>query len=128
MKRRTPLKRSTKPSRRWVKPKAQASAKNGAEPDYAFRGWIARWPCLVDPHHGWSLNCWYPESGTDPAHIVKWRQCGIDHGNIVPLCRRHHMEQETIGNEEFQRRHGVELKAKAMEYEARYQAERAEAR
>ena len=54
------------------------------QPEYT--AWIKTLPCAV------SLDCWGP---IDPAHVNKTRAQGApDLGEVVPLCRKHHREQE----------------------------------
>lgn len=38
---------------------------------------------------------------SDPAHVVSRGAGGKDRGNVVPLCRKHHMRQHAVGWRRF---------------------------
>lgn len=65
--------------------------------------WIKTLPCIVE-------GC--QSTGSDPAHV---RMSGTDGGTslkpsdtwLVPMCRRHHLEQHAVGHYKFEQRHHV---------------------
>lgn len=77
--------------------------------------WVRTLPCLV----GYP-NCRLWQS--DPAHVVARGMggCGGDKSQLVPLCRPHHVEQETSGVLEFNRRYHLDLAAEAARLEAEW--------
>ena len=66
-----------------------------------FKQFVKDTPCLVC---GWIVS--------DPAHIKTRGSGGKWRNNIVPLCRRHHGEQEGH-TKEFEKKYNVDLKAAA---------------
>ena len=59
--------------------------------DRPYTEWIKTLPCVLfgTPfgHEGWET--------IDPAHVFETRACGAyDRGEVVPLCRKHHRQQE----------------------------------
>ena len=52
---------------------------------------------------------------SDPAHVRSRGAGGLDHANVVPLCRKCHIEQGGAGIKTFQARHGIDMKAIAEE-------------
>ena len=48
------------------------------------------------------------------AHHVPTRGAGGKDGDTVPLCRAHHQEWHSIGEAEFDKRHGLNLRAVAQ--------------
>ena len=56
--------------------------------DRKYTDWIKTLPCVLFALH----ECWGP---IDPAHVFKTRATGAyDRGEVVPLCRKAHREQE----------------------------------
>lgn len=51
---------------------------------------------------------------SDPHHVVTRERGGLDE-HTVPLCRAHHEEWHDAGGRAFDRRHGVDLLALALE-------------
>lgn len=49
---------------------------------------------------------------SDNAHVVS-RGSGGTFKDIVPLCRKHHLEQGNMGIDSFQRKYGIDLVAVA---------------
>ncbi len=84
--------------------------------DKAYTEWIKTLPCVLFALH----ECWGP---IDPAHVFKTRACGArDKGEVVPLCRKAHDEQEgrTVA---FVIEWGVNLRRIAKELERLYEEE-----
>ena len=70
----------------------------------AFLEWIRCYPCVVCVVAGQLRS---PTS--DPHHLRHRGAGGDDVANVVPLCRHHHREIETIGHTTFERRYGLDL-------------------
>ena len=84
--------------------------------DKAYTDWIKTLPCLLFALH----ECWSP---IDPAHVFKTRACGAyDRGEVVPLCRKAHREQEgrTVA---FMMETGVNVRRIAKELQRWYEEE-----
>lgn len=115
LKRKAPLKRSTKPikrkpvARRSGKPKRFASLRS---PEYC--AWIRSLSCVL---------LWRTDPGrdgccgrTEAAHVKSRGAGGADVGNVVPLCVRHHREQHAIGIKSFERKYTLSLAEQALGY------------
>jgi 5-methylcytosine-specific restriction endonuclease McrA len=57
------------------------------------------------------LVCGY--SPADAAHVKSRGAGGGWYQNLVPLCRKHHTEQHTIGIKTFEKKYDLNLKATA---------------
>lgn len=64
--------------------------------------------------------CVCHKPGPSDPHHVRSRGAGGTSKDLVPFCRRHHMEYHATGRETFARRHGIDLEAKAARYEEWY--------
>lgn len=76
--------------------------------DYDYQSWIRQKPCII--------------CGTTPvdgAHVKTKGSGGDDVGNMVPLCRTHHMEQEGR-TREFEKRHQISLSLLARGFANKY--------
>ena len=78
--------------RSWIKRKTRLRNRGGSmfpkRRDKAYTDWIKTLPCLLFALH----DCWIP---IDPAHVFGTRATGAyDRGEVVPLCRKAHREQE----------------------------------
>lgn len=83
--------------------------------DRAYTDWIKTLPCFVARAECWSI--------VDPAHVFKTRGGGeYDRGKVVPLCRRHHGEQEGR-TDAFNAKYGVDLRAEARRLQRVYEGE-----
>lgn len=56
---------------------------------------------------------------TEPAHIKTQGSGGYDRDNVVPLCPKHHDEQEGC-TREFEAKYNVNLRALAVGYSQQY--------
>lgn len=82
-----------------------------------YRDWIKGHDCAVRTHGVRQSDC-----GTRPnrykieaAHVETKNSGGYDRGNLLPLCPKHHDEQEGhIG--EFQDKYGMDLPELAHEF------------
>lgn len=100
--------------------KARLRTKGGSrfperrDPEYT--AWIITLPCLLaGGMYGWKCCL-----KVDPAHVFKTRGAGAyDHGEVVPLCRIHHVEQEGR-TEAFNAKYGVDLRAEARRLQRVY--------
>ena len=84
--------------------------------DKAYTDWIKTLPCLLFGKH----VCWSP---IDPAHVFGTRAVGAyDRGEVVPLCRKAHQEQEgrTV---EFMVETGINVRRIAKELLVWYEEE-----
>lgn len=78
------------------------------------RAWITNWPCC--------LTTCYQTTRSEAAHTEgggMGRKAGSE--TLVPLCQLHHRESHR-GIKTFQAKYGIDLKALAAGYEARWQA------
>lgn len=86
----------------------------GKVEDRAYRDWIRMLPCLVfEKVPGASCSFWsVSRPGVEVAHVRTRGAGGADRGNLVPLCPKHHDEQEgdTAG---FERTYGLRLAVEA---------------
>lgn len=127
MKRSSPLTRKTAlPRQGRIKPKARsASEKQRIYGDAERIAWMKRQPCLVvgrpsypsvSEHVCWgAIECAHTENGG------MGRKANAD--TIVPLCCTAHALLHSIGQRSFQVTYGVDLKASAASYRARWLAE-----
>lgn len=80
----------------------------------AHLAWVRCQPCAV-------LGC--GARTCDPAHVRRGTGGGtsLKPGDqwVIPLCHPHHMEQHSIGEQSFERRYGLDMKAEAAETWAR---------
>ena len=84
--------------------------------DKEYTDWIKSLPCVLFALH----ECWLP---TDPAHVFSTRGAGgYDRGEVVPLCRKAHDEQEgrTVA---FMIKWGVNVRRIAKELQRWYEEE-----
>jgi hypothetical protein len=68
--------------------------------DEQWLAYIRSLPCLI------GNNC---EGPTEPDHVRTRAAGGLDIGNTVPLCRRHHHQRHHMGIESFQQRYVINL-------------------
>ena len=57
------------------------------------------------------------EYGCDPHHIPS-RAAGGTSKDLIPLCRPHHTEFHTLGEQSFAAKNGKDLRARTAMYEA----------
>ena len=84
--------------------------------DRTYTDWIKTLPCVLFTLH----ECWGP---IDPAHVFKTRgAAAYDRGEVVPLCRKAHDEQEgrTVA---FIIKWGVNVRRIAKELQRWYEEE-----
>lgn len=78
------------------------------------RAWVRRHKCCVSGCRQLPIECAHVRIGTDGGVALKpsdrW---------VVSLCRSHHAEQHRIGEAQFQKRHGLDLYALALEFARR---------
>lgn len=105
------------------------------DPDY--RRWCRdKEPCVMFQHTiearlaqnyrlAVATECRSPFGQTDPAHTQNngMSSKGPD-SSCVPMCRKHHLEYDA-GREAFEKKYGIDMKAKAEESYARYRQEQA---
>jgi hypothetical protein len=115
---RTPLKRG-KPPRRKTRVKARNAKRGGHRfphnVDEAYRDYIRALPCVARSI-AYRTHCF---GRVVCAHLKTRGSGGLDRGNTVPLCVRHHAEQEgnTAG---FNERYGLDLAAIAAKLADEY--------
>ena len=56
-----------------------------------LRKFVQGLPCLIDGH---GSTCWYPDGKSDAAHVTPKDRRITDYDSLIPLCRKHHREQE----------------------------------
>ena len=113
MKRRKPLSRSTTPIKARKADKSKRRFANLRSPEY--QAWIRLQFCSVKG------GC---DGMTECAHVKSRGAGGADRGNCVPLCRRHHREQHTLGIQTFQYLYHIDLAAVAAALDVQYQESR----
>lgn len=65
-----------------------------------------------------SLDCCVcGEVGWWAHHLKRTGNGGVDKGNIVPLCLRHHSEVTNGGDESFEKKYDVDFKQVAKDVE-----------
>lgn len=80
---------------------------------YTIRNVATKDWCDVCPPLRWSV---------EPAHLKTRGTGGDDRNNVVPLCPKHHDEQEGK-TATFQSKYGVDLMALAVAYTRRFEVE-----
>jgi len=115
---RTPLKPGAPPrrSRKRITRTGKPRFKVSGDRNMPFREWLRAQRCLVE-----TFECYGP---IVVAHVRARGAGGVDVGNCVPLCDYHHFRQHMTGIKSWALHHGVDLKAKALEYAARWERER----
>lgn len=91
--------------------KAKGGARFPKQVDRAYRAWIREHPCLL---------CRYSFGPSEAAHVTSRGAGGKDIGNMVPLCKAHHVSQHIIGIRSFERLNNVNLRAEALRYAELY--------
>lgn len=80
----------------------------------AHRSWVRRHHCCVPGCDCLPIECAHVRRGTDGGTALKpsdrW---------VISLCWEHHKEQHSIGEAEFERRHGIDLSELAQEFARR---------
>ena len=125
---RTPMARGTKPLRRTrLKPVGKKGSRYPKRRNRPFTDWVREnLECLLSGHP--DAACWHPEElrvkgwKSDPAHVCgKTRGAGAyDAGEVAPLCRKHHDEQEGR-TAVFEKHYRVDLKLAAQQTWTRYE-------
>lgn len=98
--------------------------------DEAYLSWIRQQPCCISGvRSGEWIEVPFPSGriGKVPARIeachVKARStAGSDRGNVVPMELSVHRSQHQMGMKSFQRKHNVDLKELALDYQRRYES------
>lgn len=76
--------------------------------------WVRGHRCSVPDCMGMPIEAAHVRNGTGGGISVKphdkW---------VISLCRDHHSEQHRIGEASFERKHSIDMKAKAEEFAAR---------
>ena len=86
----------------------------------AYQGWIREHDCLLyEP----GVDAYRCTDLTECAHVRARSTGAEDRGNCVPLCRKHHREQHTLGIQSFHERYDLDLSAIALGLAARYTKE-----
>lgn len=77
----------------------------------AHRKWVRDHACCVPGCNGRPIECAHVRSGTDGG-------MGMKPSDIftISLCADHHREQHAIGEKQFEREHGIDMKALAAEF------------
>jgi hypothetical protein len=123
LKRGAPPRRSTKPIARGKPPKARKDDPTKRrfaklrDPEYC--AWIRTLRCTIDCGCTNHCDCWGRIEG---AHVKARSVGGVDRGNLVPLCTRHHREQHTLGMQSFQDLYRLHLTSWALRLDAQYVA------
>ena len=114
MKRRKPLRRSTTPIKARKADKSKRRFANLR--DEAYQGWIRQQPCVIS-------GCLYNRDEIHAAHVKARGAGGVDRGNLVPLCARHHRFQHDTGMRSFQAFYHIDLAAVAAALDVQYEKE-----
>lgn len=77
----------------------------------AHRKWVRNHACCIPGCNGRPIECAHVRSGTDGGTGLK-----PSDKFVISLCRDHHSEQHRIGEREFEKRHGIDMKALAREF------------
>lgn len=95
-----------------IKPEPMGRDKRIRSP--AHLGWVRSHACCVPGCDGRPIEAAHVRSGTDGG-------TGIKPGDMwaISLCAAHHRDQHQVGEPEFERRHGIDMKALASEFAAR---------
>ena len=124
--RRKPLPRSRKRLARRTRPQSKGKSrfKVSGKADREYRTWIRRQVCAIPATDTWMPN-FSLGAVMHVCHVRSRGAGGTDRANLVPMCATHHAEQHIMGIRTFEKRHSVNLKQMAAEYQVRYQAWRA---
>jgi len=92
-----------------IKPEPMGRDKRIRSP--AHLGWVRSHACCVPGCDGRPIEAAHVRSGTDGG-------TGIKPGDMwaISLCAAHHRDQHQVGEPEFERRHGIDMKALASEF------------
>lgn len=92
-----------------IKPEPMGREKRIRSP--AHLGWVRSHACCVPGCNGRPIEAAHVRSGTDGG-------TGIKPGDMwaISLCASHHRDQHQVGEAEFERRHGIDMKALAQEF------------
>lgn len=88
------------------------------EPAREFPGhqkWVRQFACCVPGCQGGPIEFAHVRKGI-PSHEAGGTSLKPHDKWGVSLCAEHHREQHQIGEDSFQARHGVDLKAKAQAF------------
>lgn len=92
------------------------------EPEYLE--WLRGQWCMFTEHplHRGENVCghWWSRTEAEVMHITSRGAGGTDTDNAVPACHKLHMESHHIGIKSFAAKYGVNLKALARRYTARW--------
>jgi len=119
-----PLKRSRLKTRGKRSKKSGGQLFHGAkfrDPDYLT--WMRRRTCIAfeqAPAVGYGPQ---HEGRVQAAHVKSRGAGGVDRGNCIPLCARHHAEQHALGLTSFAAKYGLDLRAEALRLQALYESE-----
>lgn len=142
MKTRKPLRRKTPLRSGSVLPKRNRKRghKFPKNVDERYREYIRAMPCIADwSQDGYRCNYSIPSRdiltytdylcgriggrrAVECAHVIPRGRGGVDVGNTLPMCPRHHDEQEGK-TPAFEAKYGVDLSAVASALAARYRKE-----
>ena len=89
---------------------------DGRDPTYLE--WIRTFPCVICLKHLGHMN----GGKTQACHIKSRGAGGVDRGNCVPMCARHHDEQGMKGFRHMVKKYGVNLANVALQLGLRYEA------
>ena len=91
-----------------------------------FTEWIKGFPCSVVARRGAVYGEHCNLGPVDPAHVCGTRNTGAyDVGEVVPLCRLHHQEQEGRTTR-FNAKYGLNLQSLAREWGRRWREQQGE--
>jgi len=95
-----------------IKPEPMGRDKRIRSP--AHLGWVRSHACCVPGCDGRPIEAAHVRSGTDGG-------TGLKPGDMwaISLCAAHHRGQHQVGEPEFERQHGIDMKALASEFAAR---------
>ena len=110
--------------------KPEPRFKQGRDQD--FLSWLRRQPCCISGvSSGDLITVTFPSGRTarmlaiiEASHVRSRGAGGEDKGNTVPMELSEHRRIHRIGIKTYQREKGIDLKAMALRYAERYDAER----
>ena len=79
----------------------------------AHRAWVRSHTCSISGCDGRPIECAHVRIGTDGGTGLK-----PGDGFCLSLCSTHHRESHSLGEESFERKHGLDLKKLAAKFAA----------
>ena len=87
-----------------------------------FLNFVTTLPCAIC-----GSGTYHDDTGewlSDPCHVKSRGSGGKDEGNVIPMCRSHHVEQHSKGWRYMESVYGIEPLAVAEQVEEKWQATR----